>query len=104
MRGNLRCACPSLVLLCEMFLDLLAARTRCLQILFAVAFDFRLAALTAFDFVAKFFNRWASSERYTAVAYCWVLYSSLGCKAWASPSSVSVRLKKTTWVCSWGAA
>ena len=56
VRGDLRCTCSSLVLLCEMFLDLPAARTRRLQILFAVAFDFRLAALAALDLIAKFFQ------------------------------------------------
>src|SRR5260370_1139232 len=39
-----------------MFLDLLAARTRCRKVFFGVPFDFRLAALTALDFVAKFFQ------------------------------------------------
>src|SRR6266700_3901060 len=43
-----------MVLVCEMFLYLLTARTRCFQILLAVPFDFRLAALTALDFVTKF--------------------------------------------------
>src|SRR5437879_12951655 len=54
VRRNLRRACSSLVLSCEMFLNLLPTRTRRLQILFAVAFDFRLAALAALGLIAKF--------------------------------------------------
>ncbi len=56
MRCDLRGSCTALIFLRQMFLDLLAARTRRLQILFAVAFDFRLAALTALDLIAKFFQ------------------------------------------------
>src|SRR6266436_3655012 len=40
----------------EMFFNLPAARTRCFQILFAIALDFRLAALAALDFIAKLFE------------------------------------------------
>src|SRR5439155_10960391 len=65
-----RCTCSSLVLLCEMFLDLPAARTRRLQILFAVAFDFRLAALAALDLIAKFFQ---PMGQFRAVHCCRIL-------------------------------
>ena len=54
MRGDLSGSRAALIFLRKILFDLLAARTRCLQILFAVTFDFRLAALAALDLVAKF--------------------------------------------------
>ncbi len=56
MCGDLRGSRAAVIFLRKMRFDLLAARTRCLQILFAEAFDFRLVALAALDFVAKSFQ------------------------------------------------
>src|ERR1700676_1182889 len=39
-----------------MFFDLSTPRTRCLQIIVAVALDFRLVVITTFDLVSKFFE------------------------------------------------
>ena len=53
VRRDLRGCRAAAVFLCKMFLDLLPARTRSLQILAGVAFDFRLAALALLDLVTE---------------------------------------------------
>lgn len=58
--------------------DLLATRAGGIEVLAGVAGDLGLTAATALDIVAQCLNRAASSERYTAVAYCCVRYSSRG--------------------------
>ena len=54
VRCDLRRARAAASLLGQMLFDLLAARTRCLQVLFRIAPDLRRAVLPLLDFVAQF--------------------------------------------------
>jgi len=73
VRRNLSCIRSSLFLFLKVLLDLPATRARCRKVFFAVAYDFWLPTLPSFDLVAECLSRAASSERYTARAYCCVL-------------------------------
>src|SRR5207244_11788828 len=56
VRRNLRCVCSSLFLFLKVLLDLPATRARCRKVFFAVAYDFWLPTLAAFDLVAECFE------------------------------------------------